>query len=1021
MASSPSRKRSCDDSLEQAQIKRPRRLDATLGLTPETPPPLVLLDVPHLQHIWDDMSHGTLFELARLAIMHQIDLSRIPEGRLKPLIGSNSATVNNIWDVLGINPSRVLCATAAQVLDWEAAAHIQGDGSTLETSDEIDPPRAKSGRVAFTASLPMSAITTRGSTHPVEAPITLHLPKVGPSCLFTRVFGSHRFLRVKVVDRIKLRDRDCEALWEMALRPISLLGRVYLPLVEKNDTIWYYMEGLDRLGKHAETLHRGRRGSYGLGRIIPNSVALIGWWTPFSFNKEQPICKLATRLHLGVSDTSPGPLVEMIYVEDDIKRDGYVFTDGSGEVSGPLLRRFRAKCPQARNEASAYQIRISTAKGIVQVAESPDVHRPPQWMKVTRSMIKAKHGEGKLPRDGPLLLNGFRILDAAHFVVCIVQDASWRYPAQLSKQLIPILHHQGVPVEMLATFLEKDISETMLSLKLQPPPRAGESPAAVLGLAKAVQRHGNLIHRALMDDPYGRRPSHRMKSIESDEPWTLEDILPSEDEEGEGTVYSYANSVLYEVQQLYLAIIVGFNISSSNYFLQCWKRLLKRALRKSSIDFRISFSSSAYCMLVPDFSGQLPEGYISFTPPEIVYDGDNRAVDFTKGEVLIGRHPALLPTDIQKVRLANITSLKQKRGLIICSTQGSRPLADLLSGGDYDGDEAIIIWDRNVVNAFQNADTQLSFKPAEVDASFVKDSQTIQDLCHKIESMSEDQERATIAEHFLESLKMPLIHGIYNSYYLKAIDKFGFDSLDARILAHKSNMLLDAPKTSMRLLEEVKSADEKKYGILPRPYWKRRLDSYKKSGEHWDDGHLPTAQNNPLDILHDRGHAFAEEEHRRVYGHSDQLQIDTVQHKKLLQPWQKAEQWARGDPDRERELDVIRNVVNEYTAEFTKLPSMKTDYKAYQAKLFDLARRFATSPTESEVPQLMGITDDGVQKAKASLAYKQDCQYIRGGSTSGFPWKVASLILLSILAEGSSVKISFPRLARLTPHSSFVS
>lgn len=56
-------------------------------------------------------------------------------------------------------------------------------------------------------------------------------------------------------------------------------------------------------------------------------------------------------------------------------------------------------------------------------------------------------------------------------------------------------------------------------------------------------------------------------------------------------------------------------------------------------------------------------------------------------EILIGRNPCLHPGDVRKFRAVNRPELAHLVDCIVFPTKGKRPSADLMSGGDLDGDK----------------------------------------------------------------------------------------------------------------------------------------------------------------------------------------------------------------------------------------------------------------------------------------------------------------------------------------------
>jgi hypothetical protein len=73
-------------------------------------------------------------------------------------------------------------------------------------------------------------------------------------------------------------------------------------------------------------------------------------------------------------------------------------------------------------------------------------------------------------------------------------------------------------------------------------------------------------------------------------------------------------------------------------------------------------------------------------------------------DLLVGRSPAHFPSDIQRVRAVVKGELLGLKDVIVFPTKGNPSLADKLSGGDYDGDQAWVCWEPSIVENFTNAE-----------------------------------------------------------------------------------------------------------------------------------------------------------------------------------------------------------------------------------------------------------------------------------------------------------------------------
>ena len=79
-------------------------------------------------------------------------------------------------------------------------------------------------------------------------------------------------------------------------------------------------------------------------------------------------------------------------------------------------------------------------------------------------------------------------------------------------------------------------------------------------------------------------------------------------------------------------------------------------------------------------------------------------------EIIVSRYPIGHPGDLRKMKVRNTTELQKfaagKKGCVIFfSTKGVRSAADMMGGGDYDGDTFIIIYGANrIVQSFKQCD-----------------------------------------------------------------------------------------------------------------------------------------------------------------------------------------------------------------------------------------------------------------------------------------------------------------------------
>jgi RNA-dependent RNA polymerase len=74
-----------------------------------------------------------------------------------------------------------------------------------------------------------------------------------------------------------------------------------------------------------------------------------------------------------------------------------------------------------------------------------------------------------------------------------------------------------------------------------------------------------------------------------------------------------------------------------------------------------------------------------------------------EGVCIIGRNPSLHPGDIRVVRAVNVAELHHLRDVVVFSQKGDRDVPSMCSGGDLDGDDYFVIWDKDLIPEVWNS------------------------------------------------------------------------------------------------------------------------------------------------------------------------------------------------------------------------------------------------------------------------------------------------------------------------------
>lgn len=67
-----------------------------------------------------------------------------------------------------------------------------------------------------------------------------------------------------------------------------------------------------------------------------------------------------------------------------------------------------------------------------------------------------------------------------------------------------------------------------------------------------------------------------------------------------------------------------------------------------------------------------------------------------EGICLVGRNPSLHPGDLRVVQAVNVPALHHLRDVVVFPQSGERDVPSMCSGGDLDGDDFFVIWDKNL-------------------------------------------------------------------------------------------------------------------------------------------------------------------------------------------------------------------------------------------------------------------------------------------------------------------------------------
>ena len=385
----------------------------------------------------------------------------------------------------------------------------------------------------------------------------------------------------------------------------------------------------------------------------------IAWHIPINANIRSTDLKTYQRLKLGLSQTVPSAVIERLEFAnpgDKISSMHKVMNDGCARISRSLAEAI-AKSLGVNSPPSVFQARIGGAKGLwmVECDETMRTTYPEQMsyrnfcIEVTPSQLKIKpHPCDRIGADEHQ--RTFEIVD--HSVPTRA--------ASLNEQITSILHDRGVPPAVLREMLLLD------------------SATYHEGLFRAMNQTLSL---------------REWIGSNKQAPRTAESIP------------SHGSIPRARDEQAIILLESGFTQDDCPMLVSRVKDFLKDKLEGYVAKMQIRVPLSTYMYCIADPLGVLEEGEVhvgfseTWTDPGTGFSNNM----LHELDVLVGRLPAHLPSDVQRLRAVFKLELSNYKDVMIFPTKGTTSVAELLSGGDYDGDMPLLIWDARIVDHFRNA------------------------------------------------------------------------------------------------------------------------------------------------------------------------------------------------------------------------------------------------------------------------------------------------------------------------------
>ncbi|KAF8974482.1 RNA dependent RNA polymerase-domain-containing protein [Flammula alnicola] len=881
-------------------------------------------------------------------------------------------------------------------LDREEEALSNNSYGGLGFNEEGEYLNWHGGQVLFHGQL--HDTSAKGCKKP-KFKLTLEPAELGPSNMFARRFGSKHFFRLKLTKAVL--NKNVDDLMNYLRRPLILCGSVFRAFYAKDTNVFYVKTNESNDGV---SIIDGKPIKGG-----QSFLEFLDWHNAMDLNKGQTMAKYVSRFALGLSNSVPGLMVDQSnikFIDDILSKTDSNMTDGAGKINRWSLNQIRHRL-EWEDKPTAIQTRIFGTKGLL---VDDDRHAEQYaYVELTPSQRKIQFPSGTT-------------IDPAHRIVDVLRSSHTKTPCRLSVETIINLAENGVGKQVFLELLHNSLAE------LVEPLLDWESPDAMRKLWTNVRRLGGVMAARRSREEAGLA---RVKGYSERE---AEEIEP-EDEDGfnavdstekrsaawwgdeiSGCPSSLEETIMYMID-------AGLTPQECPLLRDKLDKFIRTRVNNYIKAYRIDVPMSASAFLVPDTSGILEPGEVFFKSSRRQFQTrDGVETDIFVGDVLVTRHPCKLPTDIQKWKSVDKPGLHHLTDVIVCSTKGDRRAADLLSGGDYDGDKGVYIWQHELVAAFKNADLKYSEPPADIKTYFARENEEVHAFQTKTANISVENKIRQLQHYLLGAVRDTTVVGKYSTFHEIAIYTLGYSHPDTIRLAYMFCMTLDGIKTGMTVSKEVLKKDTIAFQKRP-PTWKESEED-KARYDSTNEPNIQRPRHLPRFIM--------DELHKQASAESTQWNVRLDQHFKrggsvkidgdLAAPWQKAQElaqrWANQEKNKRMSSDLqkiqkhVEEMYNVHRMEMCSSPrkasrtSPKKDKLSFtnlpievrQDKIRDLSKRFASFPKPEDVL----MPEEEIARVRASCAYVYDYEQKKHSSGfTRFPWDVGMRELCAIKARAT--------------------
>ncbi|PGH07291.1 hypothetical protein GX51_01835 [Blastomyces parvus] len=678
--------------------------------------------------------------------------------------------------------------------------------------------------------------------------------------------------------------------------------------------------------------------------------ALINWHMPRAEKGNQKSdLKLFQRLQLGLSRTLSTVVMrrdEIVYLKDSEP----VMNDGCSLMSRSLGMEI-ARTLGLEGVPAVFQGRISGAKGVWMVDRDDSRFRAGDrrfGLQITESQLKIHPAP---PHDT-------RPVDDTQLTFEVVQWSRPLSPAALNLQLLNILQHGGIHNDHIKSLIKQEMSSFY------------DDFLDTLRVPNGVACRSWLQKMKRITDESYKRQTKRTSN---------------------GFPPQYA-------EQAVLLLDAGFLPLKLPYLTKLFKRLLQDYLNSlKNLKIMVSQSTFTYCIADPYGVLKPDEVHLGFSRE---WEHGSVGTELHGIDVLLARLPAHLSTDIQKRRSVYNNELRHFKDVIVFPTTGDTPLASLLSGGDYDGDQCWVCWDPIIVREFENTEFDPTMVPSAKSLGLLPRSKEISDSVP-----TED----FLADAFKYNIKPSKLGQCTIDHETYCYQQNSINSSLAVKLAWLLSYLVDSRKSGWELTDDVWENLRPKYPNMVFTEKKPLRPAYKSLSNGSNPSHWNS--NNIIDyLLFDVIIAESDDllvRFDKFCSDHCELPVDVD----LVAPWNEAEDRAIKERDKNQPAlyDALKELKESFREKKTKWGSFvgQKPKLSYSQKIVEAAQILQEiTPPDFDHPLAHTWSNSRYEweRLRASCAYKL-CQ-------TEFVWYAAGPVLCEIKAKalGGSLRHIVPEI-----------